>query len=553
MKLFILFGLLIPWVVWSQPVKPDVQLKELDKIVADPVAYERQKEERIAVLKTERKKAVTDEQRFEADMKLVEEYKVYIADSALHYVQEQLRIAQRLGDRKLLDRTRMMLAEVRVITGMYREAQDLLAVAGGQGLHEDLKGYYYHLYNTLYGAMRDYAIGADLQQEYERLANLYRDSLLMLYPAGSDTHVLVGAEQLISRGRAQEALDVLMPYYATLDPDGRETGYTAYSVADAYRSLGNKEKEKEYLTISALSDLKCGVKEYISLRELAALLYKEGDVARAYAYMKKAMEDAAFCNARLRTIEVSQVLPIINEAYRLQTERQRRQMAVSLLSISVLALFLVVLALYLRRQMSRLAQAKQELGKVNEQLRLLNEELQDVNRQLSDSNGRLRETNDNLAEVNYIKEAYIGRFLDLCSMYIGKLDTYRRSLNKKAMNGQTEELFKELKSTRFVDDELVEFYTNFDTAFLHLFPDFVTAFNALLVEGEEVVLKPGELLNTELRIFALIRLGITDSNKIAQFLRYSLKTIYNYRTKMRNKAKGVRDDFEEEVMRIGTF
>lgn len=551
--LYFLFGLLFSLSVIAQSADRDIRLKELDRIVAFPEKYEQQKEGRIAALKAERARAVTEAERFEADAKLVEEYKVYIADSALHYVQEQLHIARKLGDRRLVDKARMMLAEVRIITGMYREAQDLLAVVGEPGLPEDLKGYYYHLYNTLYGAMRDYAIGTDLQQEYEHLANLYRDSLLMLYPAGSDTQVLVGAEQLISRGRAQEALAVLMPYYATLDPDGREMGYTAYSVADAYRSLGDEEKEKEYLTISALSDLKCGVKEYISLRELAALLYKEGDVARAYAYMKKAMEDAAFCNARLRTIEVSQVLPIVNEAYRLQTERQRRQMVVSLLSISVLALFLVLLALYLRRQMRRLAQAKQELGKVNEQLRWLNEELQDVNRQLSDSNGRLQETNDSLAEVNYIKEAYIGRFLDLCSMYIGKLDTYRRSLNKKAMNGQTEELFKELKSTQFVDDELEEFYANFDTAFLHLFPDFVTDFNALLADGEEVVLKPGELLNTELRIFALIRLGITDSNKIAQFLRYSLKTIYNYRTKMRNKARGVRDDFEREVMRIGTF
>lgn len=265
------------------------------------------------------------------------------------------------------------------------------------------------------------------------------------------------------------------------------------------------------------------------------------------------MEDAAFCNARLRTIEVSQVLPIINEAYRLQREKQQRQMSVYLLCISILALFLILLAFYLRRQMKRLALAKREVGKANEQLKLLNEKLQVLNTRLADSNTRLQLTNQNLAEVNYIKEAYIGRFLDLCSTYIGKLDTYRRSLNKKAMNGQTEELFRELKSTQFVEEELEEFYANFDTAFLRLFPDFVQEFNALLAEGEEVMLKPGELLNTELRIFALIRLGITDSNKIAQFLRYSLKTIYNYRTKMRNKARGVRDDFEQEVMHIGTF
>lgn len=538
---------------WAKAEKVGLRLKELDAVVSHPEKYEQQKQQRIAALKTEREQAKTDIQRFEADGRLAEEYKIYIADSALYYAQEQFRIALKMKECEAENKARLQLAEVRIITGMYREALDLLDEINRANLSPEQLGNYYLLYNTLYRAMRDYAVGDDLRQEYEALANLYRDSLQKIYPPETDTHILVEAEQMISRGQYQKALERLLPYYATLAPDSREIGYTAYSIAEAYRRLGNREKEKEYLTVSALSDLKCGVKEYISLRELATLLYEEGDIRRAYAYMKRAMEDAAFCNARLRTVEVSQVLPIVNEAYRQTTERQRRQMMILLGCISILALFLVLLAFYLRRQMKRLALAKREIMQANIQLKTLNEELQDVNTRLSVSNSRLQETNDKLAEVNYIKEAYIGRFLDLCSMYIGKLDNYRRSLNKKAMNGQTEELFRELKSNQLVEDELEEFYNNFDTAFLRLFPDFVREFNALLADGEEVLLKQGELLNTELRIFALIRLGITDSNKIAQFLRYSLKTIYNYRTKMRNKARGLRDDFEKEVMRIGTF
>lgn len=531
----------------------DMRLEELDAVVKYPERYEQRKQRRIAVLKAEREMAADRVRLFEADARLAEEYKVYIADSALYYVQEQLRLAREEEDRIREDMARLQLAEVRIITGMYLEALDLLREVGRDRLSPELRGRYYHLYRTLYRAMRDYAVGEDLQREYEFLSGRYRDSLRAVYSPESDTRILAEAEQLIGQGDCIEALDCLLPYYATLDPDGRETGYTAYSIAEAYRCLGEREKEKEYLTVSALSDLKCGVKEYISLRELAALLYEEGDVRRAYAYMKRAMEDAAFCNARLRTVEVSQVLPIINEAYRLQTERQQRQMEMFLMCISALSLFLVLLAFYLRRQMKRLAVAKQEITRTNGLLKSLNEELRDVNARLSESNGQLQEINNRLAEVNYIKEAYIGRFLDLCSTYIGKLDSYRRSLNKKAMNGQTGELFRELKSTQLVEDELEEFYHNFDTAFLQLFPDFVRDFNALLAEGEQVVLKPGELLDTELRIFALIRLGITDSNKIAQFLRYSLKTIYNYRTRMRNKARGLREDFEKEVMRIGTF
>lgn len=545
--------LLLPLLGYSQAAGEDMRLKELDAIVKHPGKYEQQKEVGLAGLKSERERAETDTLRFEADARLVEAYKVYIADSALYYAQEQLQLARKSKNAEWENRARMQLAEVRIVTGMYREALDLLDEIKEMELRPELKGYYYHLYNTLYRAMGDYAVGEDLQQEYEELANRYRDSLQTVYPPESDRHILVEAEQLISRGKYREALGRLLPYYVTLEPDSREIGYTAYSIAEAYRGLGDREKEKEYLTVSALADLKCGVKEYISLRELAALLYEEGDIRRAYAYMKRAMEDAAFCNARLRTVEVSQVLPIVDEAYRLQTERQRRQLVLLLTCISVLALFLVALAFYLRRQMKKLDSAKREIAQANGKLKQLNEELQYVNDRLSESNKQLQVTNDNLAEVNYIKEAYIGRFLDLCSTYIGKLDTYRRSLNKKAMSGRTEDLFRELKSTQLVEDELDEFYNNFDTAFLHLFPHFVKEFNALLAEGEEIILKPGELLNTELRIFALIRLGIADSNKIAQFLRYSLKTIYNYRTKMRSKARGNRDDFEKEVMRIGTF
>ena len=158
--------------------------------------------------------------------------------------------------------------------------------------------------------------------------------------------------------------------------------------------------------------------------------------------------------------------------------------------------------------------------------------------------------NHTLSEANYIKEEYIGRYMDQCSTYLDKMDLYRRSLNKIAAAGRVEELYKAIKSSQFLEEEpLKDFYANFDMTFLQLFPNFVEEFNALLVEPMQP--KQGELLNTELRIFALIRLGITDSTKIAQFLRYSVTTIYNYRTRVRNKALGERDEFEAKVMKIG--
>ena len=199
--------------------------------------------------------------------------------------------------------------------------------------------------------------------------------------------------------------------------------------------------------------------------------------------------------------------------------------------------------IYIYRQMKRLSIARNHLQTANGKLKTLNEDLQQMNVSLQSANLEL-------SESNQIKEEYIARFVKLCSTYIDKLDAYRRMVNRKISSGQTEELFRITRSQKALDDELKELYDNFDTAFLHLFPDFVGKFNALLQEDGRIVLKKGELLNTELRIFALIRLGIDDSSQIAEFLRYSVNTIYNYRAKVKNKACVSRDDFEKLVEQI---
>ncbi|MEI6556209.1 MAG: DUF6377 domain-containing protein, partial [Paludibacter sp.] len=302
--------------------------------------------------------------------------------------------------------------------------------------------------------------------------------------------------------------------------------------------------QRHWLALSAINDIKCSTKEYISLRNLAFLLYEDGDIDRAYNYMKRSLDDALFCNARLRTYEISRMMPIIDKAYQLQTESRQRQMLITIISISILSLLLAIAVFFVYRQMKKLAVARKNLSQANDKLNSLNHKLSKINIELKDANLTL-------SESNLIKEEYIGRYMDQCSEYIDKLDNYRRMLNKTASSGKTEELIKELKSKEFIDEELREFYNNFDITFLQLFPAFVEDFKSLLIDDEYVQLKSGQLLNTELRIYALIRLGISDSVKISHFLRCSLSTIYNYRTKIRNKAVGNRDEFEQKVMQIG--
>jgi len=183
----------------------------------------------------------------------------------------------------------------------------------------------------------------------------------------------------------------------------------------------------------------------------------------------------------------------------------------------------------------------------------IRKELASTNKQLVDLNEDLKNTNHMLGEANHIKQEYIAHFFYVCSSYIEKIESFRNTLYKKAITNQHDALIKDLKSTNLAQTELEELYKNFDEIFLSLYPEFVEEFNKLLAPDEAVLPKQGELLNTELRIFALIRLGITDSVKISTFLRYSLRTVYNYRTKIRNKAADSRDELEQKVQKIGTF
>ena len=520
----------------------DALLREIDGIIKNRQTYGAEKEARIADLKKLLAEATSDEQRYGFCGRLFDEYRAYNLDSSFVYAQRKEELAHRMDKLDYLDDAAMNMAEVMGTTGMYKEALELLGQIDKKTLPDYLYGYYYHLYRTIYGLMGDYAVTEKVKKEYYRMTDLYRDSLLQVNASDSLGHVLVMADKCIVHAQYDEAIRMLMEYYNKPSLDAHSKAMLTYTLSEGYRLKGDKQGQKHYLALSAIADLKSAVKEYVSLRKLASLVYDEGDIDRAYNYLKCSLEDATLCNARLRTLEISQVFPIIDQAYQLKTKRQQQEMKVSLICISLLSVFLLVAIFFVYKQMKKVAAARREVVDTNTLLQELNEELHD-------SNSQLKEMNHTLSEANYIKEEYIGRYMDQCSTYLDKMDLYRRSLNKIAAAGRVEELYKAIKSSQFLDEELKEFYANFDMTFLQLFPNFVEEFNALLTEPMQP--KPGELLNTELRIFALIRLGITDSTKIAQFLRYSVTTIYNYRTRVRNKALGERDEFETKVMQIG--
>lgn len=267
------------------------------------------------------------------------------------------------------------------------------------------------------------------------------------------------------------------------------------------------------------------------MQDLSLYLFrnKPDDLDRAYRYIQCSMEDAHFYNNRLRIVQISEKLPIIVQAFQEKSEKEKSRITFALVIITILSVCTIALLGYVYKQMKLVKRSRHELQTLNDTLNRLNTKLN---------------------EANHTKEEYVGLFIDLCSSYIDKLDKYRERVKRKLMTKQVDDLYKMVNSTRHIETELEDFFHSFDNAFLKLFPTFIEDFNRLLSENEGIWPKKGELLNRELRIFALIRLGINDSSRIASFLRYSPQTIYNNRTKVRNKARN-RECFEKDILGIG--
>lgn len=539
----------------------DSLLMELDETLANRNTYIKEKELRISSLKESLDKpSVFPEQKYSINARLYEEYTKYICDSAFHYIDENLKICRELYNGEWATDTKLNLSYLLSTIGLGKESLDNLSTIDRNTLLDYQKSRYYQSYQQAYNCLADYASETKYAPEYYRIASIYRDSAMMFVDTLSYEYQMEKVNRWVAEGKREKAKKFVLNYMGKFKSGSREYAMLANFVASIYGGDGDLSNRKKYLILSALSDIRGAIRENSSLRELAILLYENGEIDKAYEYLKYSKEDAIFYNARLRSIQIAKIQPIIDRAYQVKNAKQRKSLQLSLLFISILSVFLLVAVIYIYCQIKKLSKARRELHEANIKLKELNQDLSLANEQqkalnndLKNANGRLGELNRELWEANHVKEEYIGHFLDLCSTYIDKLEDYRKMVNRKVSSGQIEDLFKLTKSSHIIDTELKEFYINFDNTFLNLYPTFVQEFNGLLVEGEQFTLKKGELLNTELRIFALIRLGITDSSKIANFLRYSAQTIYNYRTKVKNKAAGSRDEFEDNVMKIGSF
>lgn len=522
--------------------KRDSLIRVMDRTLESKEYFIAQKNQKVDFLKQMLNSSpLSLEQKYALNSKLFDEYEKFQSDSALVYLNANNLIASKLGNNELTLETDIKIASVYSTIGLFVEAKTILDNLSFKCLDDKcLSDYYeaYIYYFDRYGQNNQNLI-------YIKKSEQYRDSLIASF---TDTTLLrnkiLYAEYSYQSDDLEKAKkDLVALLEQTTDTD-KERAMIAYLLGNIYAKEVNIEMQEQYYLISAIADVTNAIRDNASLQSLALTYYQKGDIDRAYKFIDYAINDALLCNVKYRALGGLSFYPVINSAYQAKEAEQKEKLAWSLIFIIILVAFLIASLVYVYKQMKRVIRMREELSTTNSRLMELNKAMQNANHQLQESNVKL-------LEVSYVKEEYITQFFDLCSEYIEKIENYRVSLNKLAVSKQLDELFKKLKSTSFIEEELENLYKRFDVIFMTLYPSFVEDFNALLRAEEQIVLKPNELLNTELRIFALIRLGIADSGKIAKFLRYSLSTIYNYRTSARNKASVSRNEFEERIMGIG--
>ena len=509
----------------------DKMLKELDEVVDNDDMYKEIRAHRADSL-VQTASHRKGQQRIDLYVEAYNIYSHYQCDSAVKTLQRLSLVTEASENGDVKEYLKIANGEILGIMGLYVEAYETLQSVNVDELSHQNKLFYFQTFRSVFGWIADYSHNSPSHEKYVKLTNIYRDSIIAT-ETNKIAHDIALADKHIVNGDPDEALNLLLENLA--NAERTELIYLYFNLAEAYRELGETDKYTYYLIMASISDLRAGVTEYLALPTLANVLYKNGDIDRAYKYMIRSMDDANLCKARLRTMEVSNIFPIIDKAYKQKELENRKWVRIFALILVAFVIVLLCILAFMLKQNNKLNLIRRKLADANDNLKRVNDELQVANK--------------NLIKTDRIKEDYIARFLERCRSYLDALENYRHSLLKLAKNNQHEALMRQLKDHTLVGEEQQRFYHDFDKAFLDIHPNFVENFNNLLKEEERVYPKSDWSLTTEMRIFALIRLGINDSNKIAHFLNYSLATIYNYRSRITNKSIHDKDQFNELLMK----
>ena len=505
-------------------------LKQLDRTITNREVYTAKREGQFDEIKARLLSEDSDAWiKWDECGRLVDGYLSFQIDSAIKYAFLKKEFAIKTGDSLKILETDLNLAQIYSISGLYEEAFDIVNSIPAKWDTDFLVSYArnikIHIYETRYSSSESPYLK---QKYYDLLHDAYTE---MLKESSSErdgvSHYYTMANLLCLEGRYSDARKWLEDNASKISGNAREESIWWFLMGRICRAgAGTRDEAESFFAKSAIADLTLGIKEHSSLLDLAQMLYADGEITSAYKYLKVALEDAQYCNSQKRMVSASQLFPIVDNDWQIKKSRQQRNLYVSLGVSLALVILLVAAFVYI----SRLYGSKRR-----------------INRQLVAANFKLKQLNASLEEANLIKETYIVHYIDYCLNNIDKMDGMLKSISRLIRDKDSTALKKATDFTAITKENLEKFYEYFDHTFLNLFPDFVSEYNKLLKPEEKVIPKREGRLNTELRIYALIRLGITDSLQIARFLHCSVNTVYNNRTSARNKSMEDRNDFEKKV------
>lgn len=522
---------------------------EVDEEIKKAQEYEKQHEKHLENMKMNLSQTTDSLQRLRLLRSLTNAYSAYRSDSALLYVTRGEQLAEELGDSSEKVRFRILKADVASHAGLFGEAHHMLETIDKSQLDSMQLQNLYMVYCSLYQYESEYVPEGEFAARAEKMRDVYTDSLLMIADPNSFRYLVNKANRDIKKGNAGDVIKLFSRRIEEYEPGDREYSILGSILANAYEAMGDVYNHKRYLAKTVISDIKGARKENLAMRELAMLVFEEGDISRANHYVKSSLDDANFYSSRIRNAQSNRILPVIDKAYDKQQERLRARMQGYIVALCCLVVIVLVTTFFVIRQWRRVREANQKEQRTNEELQRLSDRLLESNTALEKSNSALENINAELKKSGRITEEYTGLFMEYSSLNISLLEKYHTALRNLALQGNVKGILKKLDSDDIVNETIKAFYSKFDEAVLNIYPSFVERVNSLLREDGQVVLKPGEKLNTELRVLAVMRLGIVDPNQMAHFLRCSVSTVYTYRSRLKRRAKEP-EEFDSRVMVI---
>lgn len=522
----------------AQQTDIDRLYNTIDSLIEHRSELLAEKEIRLKALKDGLQEGLDEDQLFKLNERIYDEYMAYNFDSAYYYINKNVERQRALGHADRFAASAVRMAHILAVSGIFNNARLLLNEVRVEDISTANKIDYYEQQSELNLFRSEMANFTPLFPAYVDSMQHYRQKILEIAPHDSYNYIFNLATYTCEQGEVDKAIKMLEDYLPKLRQGDRHYSIVTSTLAFFYTHKDQPKTREKYLLLSAISDLRASILENNSLRELSIILLERQEYKKAYNYLQQASEDAKLYGSRLRSLQAARLAPLITQAYDTERVRTQNRTYILLAILSVITLLLIGTIAFI---LSMMRKRRAAIEKINT-----------LNQELERRNAAIEAANNEMKESNRIKDEYIGRFLELSSNYIQRGEDRAKLLNRLARDKKMAELYAELKSSASLNESIRLFYQNFDTAFLNIYPNFIKEVNSLMANGNQFEVDGGQKLTTELRILALIRLGINDNQKIADILRSSITTIYTYRSKIKSRALS-KDTFEDEIRIIATY